>query len=113
VVADELERMPRWNLVAQALLFTPMVGEVWLKAARAELNLELTCRALVVRELLRAGDAEGVEALGGEQASVVAGVSWIYTVDPEAVVIRAVGDTEPLPTEGGPPLEIRLRLATR
>lgn len=108
VVTDELERMPRWNLVAQSLRFTPMVGEVWLKAARAELNLELTRRALVVRELLRAGDAKGVEALGGEQASVVAGVSWIYTVDPEAVVIRAVGDTEPLPTEGASPSEICL-----
>ena len=33
-----------------------MVGEVWLKAARAELNLELTRRAIEVRERLRSGD---------------------------------------------------------
>jgi len=108
VVADERERMPRWNLVARALWPTPMVGEVWHKATRGELNLELTRRALEVRELLRAGDAAGVEALGGEHPSVVAGVSWVYSVDPAAIVIRAAGDTEPLPTEGAPPLEIRL-----
>jgi hypothetical protein len=108
VVADEIARMPRWNRVAQAVWSTPMVGEVWSKAARAELNLELTRRALEVRDLLRAGDAGGVEALSGEHASVVPGVAWVYTVDPDAVVIRVTGDTEPLPTEGALPLEIRL-----
>lgn len=107
-VSEQLERIPRWNVIAWTFWPSPIsFGEVWRKAARVELNLELDRRILEVRKLLRAGDTEALQGLSGEQPSVVSGVYWTYRIGPGAVVIRAGGDVEPLAQEGALPLEIR------
>ncbi len=106
---EEESRIPRWNLVAR--LVVPNFLDSWVKAARVELDLELTRRVVEVRELVRARDAATLESLRGEHPSVVDGIRWHYRIEPDEVAIEASDDL-PLELKHPLPLEIRLRRPT-
>lgn len=99
---EELARIPRWNIVAR--LLAPNYFDVWAKAARTELGVDLTRRTIEARDLLRRGDLERLEELLGAHPSPVESIRWIYRIDPGELVIEAsaeipVSSTHPLPLE--------------
>jgi hypothetical protein len=98
---DALARIPRWNGVARALL--PNLLDAPAKAARTELDLELTTRILKLRERDAAGDVP--LPFGREPSRAVPGIIWESERLPGCIRIRAVGgeivtgSKAPLPLE--------------
>lgn len=102
VFEEETARIPHWNFFAR--LVVPTFADSMGKAARLELSIELTRRAVELRELLRAGETETLFALQGSHPSILEGISWIYLVEEDRVSIgvdREVFSTgdHPLPME--------------
>lgn len=102
---QEVARIPRWNVIAR--LLAPNYLESWVKAAHAELGVDLTRRTIEVRETLRQGDFERLEELAGEHSSVVEGIRWVYRIEPEEVVIETVAE---IPRSSKHPLPLAVRL---
>lgn len=102
----EYGRIPRWNVAARIL--APDLFDTWIRAAHSELGVDLTRRTLEIRELLRHGDRERLEALAGEHDAVAEGVRWIYRIEPGTVVLETVGE---IPRQSKSPLPLEVRLA--
>jgi hypothetical protein len=105
-VREITEEIPRWNIIASMTLSNSLGVPV--KAARCDLDLELTRRALELRELLQAGERRTTELEGSRGSIVAPGIVWTSSVDAGSVLVRAVGGE--IPTEDRSPLPLELRV---
>jgi hypothetical protein len=104
---EQLARVPRWNPMARLLVSTFLDAPA--KAARHELDLELTRYLLEARQLIADRGLEGLRSLQRARPAGVHGFVWSYHLQPDLLIISSNGD---LPTSSPLrlPLEVRLRL---
>jgi hypothetical protein len=98
--------VPRWNVIARILL--PNLLDVPVKAARSELDLELTRWALEIRERLQSGAVGSTDLEGVRESTAAPGILWRSSVESGSVWIRAVGGE--IPTQSRYPLPLEHRI---
>lgn len=100
------EVVPRWNIIARMTLTNSLPVPV--KAARSDLDLELTRRALELRELLQVGKRDEIDLESSQESTVAPGIEWKTAVDSGFVLVRAVGGEIPTQSQYPLPLEHRI-----
>jgi hypothetical protein len=110
---EQRSSIPPWNRFAR-LVFPNSLGIVS-RAARLEVGLVLTRLTLETRELLRAGDLEGLRALEGSHDTPVSAIQVLVQLHPDHIAIRAsdnipISYEHPVSYEHPLPLEIRIPL---
>lgn len=104
---DEVQAtIPRWNVVARILL--PNLLDAPVKAARSELDLELTTIILESRE--RAEWVLAQEPDGREPSQAVPGIVWERSHGPGWIRIRAVGGEIRTGSKAPLPLDVRVAI---
>lgn len=99
-------RIPRWNVIGRILL--PNLLDVPVKAARSELDLELTRWTLEIRQQLQAGAVGSINLEGVRESTAAPGIHWKSSVESGSVWIRAVGGEIPTQSQYPLPLEHRI-----
>ncbi len=105
-VAEQHQRIPRWNTIARSGL--PDDWRFWPASVRGTLSVELVLRTLELQEALRGLDHINPSELARRQPSRVAGIEWRYSVVGDAVEITL--DDGPWSDEDGPSLRAEVPL---
>lgn len=98
--------IPRWNVIGRILLSNLL--DVPVKAARSELDLELTRWTLEIRQRLQSGAVGSMNLEAVRESTTAPGIHWRSSVESGSVWIRAVGGEIPTQSQYPLPLEHRI-----
>ena len=101
---EEYKRISRWNLFARWMF--PNFFDASIKAAKHELDIDLTEQVLALRTLIAACETEPIE-IPFETPSAIEEIRWHYSMEAERIVIQA-SDSLPGKSKSSLPLEFQI-----